>query len=76
MARHACGDLIMSIYHLCDTCENEVAEWTAIPYRGKPADECPDAPRYKALGNSMAVPVMQWIGERIEAVEESMKGVA
>ena len=29
MARHACGDLIMSIYHLCDTCENEVAEWTA-----------------------------------------------
>lgn len=36
----------------------------------------PDTPRYKALGNSMAVPVMQWIGERIEAVEESMKGVA
>jgi len=29
----------------------------------------PDGPRYKALGNSMAVPVMAWIGRRIEAVE-------
>lgn len=42
--------------------------WTAIPWRGKPADQCPDGPRYKALGNSMAVPVMRWIGERIEEV--------
>ena len=32
-------------------------------------DNCPDGPRYKALGNSMAVPVMRWIGERIQAVE-------
>jgi site-specific DNA-cytosine methylase len=31
---------------------------------------CPDGPRYKALGNSMAVPVMHWIGERIQQVEE------
>lgn len=38
---------------------------TKIPWRGKPADECPDGPRYKALGNSMAVPVMRWIGARI-----------
>jgi DNA (cytosine-5)-methyltransferase 1 len=30
---------------------------------------CPDGPRYKALGNSMAVPVMKWIGERIQMVE-------
>jgi DNA (cytosine-5)-methyltransferase 1 len=36
-----------------------------VPYRGKPAA---DGPRYKALGNSMAVPVMSWIGERIAAV--------
>ena len=35
--------------------------WTAIQFRGKPA--C-DGPRYKALGNSMAVPVLKWIGER------------
>lgn len=60
----------------CERLQGFTDGWTAIPYRGKPADECPDAPRYKALGNSMAVPVMQWIGERIEAVEESMKGVA
>jgi DNA (cytosine-5)-methyltransferase 1 len=31
-----------------------------------PIEDCPDGPRYKALGNSMAVPVMRWIGERIE----------
>lgn len=43
-------------------------DWhTKIPWRGKPADECPDGPRYKALGNSMAVPVMRWIGRRIDA---------
>ena len=39
--------------------------YTAIPWRGKPATECPDGHRYKALGNSMAVPVIQWIGKRI-----------
>lgn len=38
---------------------------TLIPWRGKPAEDCPDGPRYKALGNSMAVPVMRWIGTRI-----------
>lgn len=45
------------------------SDWTKIPYRGKPADECPDGPRYKAVGNSMAVPVMRWIGERIAMAE-------
>jgi DNA (cytosine-5)-methyltransferase 1/DNA adenine methylase len=40
---------------------------TLIPWRGKVADDCPDGPRYKAIGNSMAVPVMRWIGERIAA---------
>ena len=43
-------------------------DYTAIPWRGKPASECPDGPRYKALGNSMARPVMAWIGRRIAAV--------
>ncbi len=42
--------------------------WTAIPWKGKPASECPDGPRYKAMGNSMAVPVMSWIGRRLDAV--------
>lgn len=40
--------------------------YTAVPHRGKPAA---DGPRYKALGNSMAVPCMHWIGSRIQAVE-------
>lgn len=43
---------------------------TAIPWRGKPANQCPDGPRYKALGNSMAVPVMRWIGRRIQLISE------
>jgi len=40
--------------------------WTDVPYRGKPAA---DGPRYRSLGNSMAVPVMEWIGRRIQMVE-------
>lgn len=40
--------------------------WTEIDINGKPAS---DTARYKALGNSMAVPVMRWIGERIAAVD-------
>lgn len=40
--------------------------YTLTPWRKKPASECPDGPRYKALGNSMAVPVMCWIGQRIK----------
>ena len=39
--------------------------YTRIPYRGKPESECPDGPRYKAIGNSWAVPVVRWIGKRI-----------
>lgn len=41
--------------------------WTDIPYKGR--DHPPDSPRYRAIGNSMAVPVMRWIGERIEMVD-------
>lgn len=44
-------------------------DYTRIPYRGKSAEDCPDGPRAKTLGNSMAVPVMRWIGERIALVE-------
>lgn len=40
--------------------------YTAIPWRKKPASECPDGPRYKALGNSWAVTVVSWIGRRIQ----------
>jgi DNA (cytosine-5)-methyltransferase 1 len=45
--------------------------WSRISWKGKPEEECPDGPRYKACGNSMAVPVMRWIGERIAAYELS-----
>lgn len=41
--------------------------WTRIPYRGKPAEECPDSPRYKALGNSMATNCVEWVLRRIVA---------
>lgn len=44
---------------------------TLIAWKGKPAEECPDGPRYKAIGNSMAVPVMRWIGRRIAAVDKN-----
>ena len=40
--------------------------YTAIPWRKKPASECPDGPRYRALGNSWAVPCVSWIGKRIQ----------
>ena len=45
---------------------------TRIPWRGKPEEQCPDGPRYKACGNSMCVNVMRWIGMRIEYVERQM----
>lgn len=44
---------------------------TLIAWKGKPAEECPDGPRYKAIGNSMAVPVMRWIGKRIATVDKN-----
>lgn len=53
----------------CERLQGFPDDWTLITWKGKPADECPDGPRYKAIGNSMAVPVMRWIGERIELAE-------
>lgn len=47
-------------------------DWTKVPFCGKSAEECPDAKRYKAVGNSMAVPVMRWLGERLLMVEALM----
>ena len=54
----------------CERLQGFPDNYTQIPYRNKPAENCPDGPRYKAMGNSMAVPVMRWIGERIQMVEE------
>ncbi len=53
----------------CERLQGFPDGYTAIPWRGKPAAECPDGPRYQALGNSMAVPCMRWIGERIAQVD-------
>jgi DNA (cytosine-5)-methyltransferase 1 len=53
----------------CERLQGFPDGWTAIPWRKKPAGDCPDGPRYKAIGNSMAVNVMRWIGERIAAVD-------
>ncbi len=50
----------------CERLQGFPDDYTAIPWRGKPASECPDGPRYKALGNSWAVPVVRWIGARIQ----------
>ena len=50
----------------CERLQGFPDDWTAIEYRGKPA--C-DGPRYKAIGNSMAVPVMRWIGERLSVAD-------
>ena len=54
----------------CERLQGFPDNYTQIPWRNKPAENCPDGPRYKAMGNSMAVPVMRWIGERIKLVDE------
>lgn len=51
----------------CERLQGFPDDYTDIPYRNK--EHAPDGPRYRALGNSMAVPVMRWIGERIRMVE-------
>ena len=53
----------------CERLQGFPDDWTLIPWRGKPAADCPDSHRYKAVGNSMAVPVMWYIGRRIQIVE-------
>lgn len=53
----------------CERLQGFPDDYTDIPYRNK--EHAPDGARYKALGNSMVVPVMRWIGERIRTVEEA-----
>ncbi|RUF76148.1 DNA cytosine methyltransferase [Pseudomonas aeruginosa] len=49
----------------CERLQGFPDDYTLIPWRGKPAEECPDGPRYKAIGNSKAVPVVRWIGKML-----------
>jgi DNA (cytosine-5)-methyltransferase 1 len=51
----------------CERLQGFPDDYTLVPYRGR---MMADGPRYKALGNSMAVPVMRWIGERIAMVDQ------
>jgi DNA (cytosine-5)-methyltransferase 1 len=51
----------------CERLQGFPDDYTLVPHRNKPMS---DGPRYKALGNSMAVPVMRWIGERIQMVQK------
>jgi DNA (cytosine-5)-methyltransferase 1 len=55
----------------CERLQGFPDNYTQIPWKGKPAEECPSSHRYKALGNSMAVPVMRWIGERIDMLNSA-----
>ena len=54
----------------CERLQGFPDDYTLVEYRGKPAA---DGPRYKALGNSMAVPVMRWLGQRIVAVDAILR---
>lgn len=56
----------------CERLQGFPDDYTLIPWRGKPATECPDGPRYKAIGNSKAVPVVRWIGRRLKAHLEKL----
>lgn len=58
----------------CERLQGYRDDFTKIEWRGHPAEECPDGPRYKALGNSMAIPVLAWIGFRIENEERRRTG--
>ena len=59
----------------CERLQGFPDHYTQISWRGKAPEDCPDGPRYKALGNSMAVPVMRWIGEGIQIVDDLVNGL-
>lgn len=56
----------------CERLQGFPDDYTLIPWRKKAANDCPDGSRYKALGNSMAVNCMEWIGERIAGFEGAL----
>ena len=54
----------------CERLQGLPDGYTMVPHRGKPAEECPDTPRYKALGNGWAVNCARWICQRIQKHEQ------
>lgn len=59
----------------CERLQGFPDGYTQIPWRKKPTEDCPDGPRYKSLGNSMAVPCMFFIGLRINAAVNAEKSL-
>ena len=51
----------------CERLQGFPDNHTQVPFKGKSVEACPDSPRYTAMGNSMAVPVMRWLGKRVHA---------
>lgn len=51
----------------CERLQGFPDDWTRIPWRGREADQCPDGPRYRALGNAMNFAVMRWLLDRVRA---------
>lgn len=51
----------------CERLQGTADNFTRIPWRGRPAEECPDGPRYKVIGNSKSIDVVRWLGDRIYA---------
>ena len=69
----SCGEGVRSLTPLeCERLQGFPDNWTRIPYKGKSAENCPDSPRYKAIGNSWAVPCVQWLGRMIDAEFERL----
>lgn len=74
---HLCGNASYIEYDVirrltpveCERLQGFPDGYTMIPWKNKPIEQCPDSHRYKSLGNSMAVPVMQWIGNRIDRIK-------
>jgi len=58
----------------CERLQGFGDDHTLIPWRGKPASQCPDGPRYKALGNSMATTCIKWLGQRIQWLDNLLRG--
>lgn len=56
----------------CERLQGFDDNYTCVPFRGKSEIFCPDTPRYRVVGNSMAVPVMRWIGRRITIADKIM----
>lgn len=64
-----CGDYVVRRLtpRECERLQGFPDDWTRIPYRGRPAEECPDGPRYKAMGNSWGTNCAEWILRRLLA---------